>query len=157
MAEICCELHSKAARSLLACWQVAAVSSGCRPQAVWLAKNVTEASNDQCRSQGGAAPQLMWRTVRLGHVRPALKIRYSLAGQDTRLSPERPGLESRWRKLQKGTEDAQKVCREYPLSRVTNPLGLMFLMFLGFLPSSDFTAADGPPCPYANSAQHVFV
>ena len=24
-------------------------------------------------------------------------IRYSLAGQDTRLSPERPGLESRWR------------------------------------------------------------
>ena len=25
------------------------------------------------------------------------RIRYSLAGQDTRLSPERPGLESRWR------------------------------------------------------------
>ena len=25
------------------------------------------------------------------------KIRYSLAGQDTRLSPERPGFESRWR------------------------------------------------------------
>ena len=61
-------------------WQVAAVSSGCRPQAVWLAKNVTEASNDQCRSQGGAAPWLMWKTVRLGHARPALKIRYSLAG-----------------------------------------------------------------------------
>ena len=29
----------------------------------------------------------------------SVRIRYSLAGQDTRLSPERPGLESRWRKF----------------------------------------------------------
>ena len=29
---------------------------------------------------------------------PQPKIRYSLAGQDTRPSPERPGFESRWRK-----------------------------------------------------------
>ena len=35
----------------------------------------------------------------MGQERLALKIRYSLAGQDTRLSPERPGLESRWRNL----------------------------------------------------------
>ena len=100
---------------------------------------------------------MVWCSSITVHSSLLTRIRYSLAGQDTRLSPERPGFESRWRKLQKGTEDAQNVCREYPLSRVTNPLGLMFLMFLGFLPSSDFTAADGPPCPYANSAQHVFV
>ena len=35
----------------------------------------------------------------MGQERLALKIRYSLAGQDTWLSPERPGLESRWRNL----------------------------------------------------------
>ena len=34
----------------------------------------------------------------MGQERLALKIRYSLAGQDTRLSPERLGFESRWRK-----------------------------------------------------------
>ena len=39
---------------------------------------------------------------------------YSLAGQDTRPSPERPGLESRWRKMHKGTEAAQKPHREHP-------------------------------------------
>ena len=52
-----------------------------------------------CRSKGppcsqashGLATALQWRAV-------LPKIRYSLAGQDTRLSPERPGLESRWRK-----------------------------------------------------------
>ena len=42
------------------------------------------------------------------------------------------------------------------VEKKTRPLGLMFLMFLGCLPSSDFTAADGPPGPYAHSAQHVF-
>ena len=30
---------------------------------------------------------------------PSYNFRYSLAGQDTRLSPERPGFESRWRNL----------------------------------------------------------
>ena len=36
-----------------------------------------------------------------------VNFRYSLAGQDTRPSPERPGFESRWRKIlmrDKGTE-----------------------------------------------------
>ena len=45
-------------------------------------------------------------------------------------------------------------CRRTPLLKKIRPLGLMFLMFLGCLPSSDFTAADGPPL--AHSAQHVF-
>ena len=40
-----------------------------------------------CHGLASAPP---WRVV-------LAKIRYSLAGQDTRLSPERPGLESRWR------------------------------------------------------------
>ena len=51
-----------------------------------------------CRSKGppcsqashGLATALQWRAV-------LPKIRYSLAGQDTRLSPEAPGFESRWR------------------------------------------------------------
>ena len=48
-------------------------------------------------------------------------------------------------------------CRRTPLLRKASPLGLMFLMFLGCSPSSDFTAADGPPAPYAHSAQHAFL
>ena len=41
---------------------------------------------------------LAWLHHYLCHsLRTTSNIRYSLAGQDTRLSPERPGFESRWR------------------------------------------------------------
>ena len=46
-------------------------------------------------------PVVRWQRFSSNKSRHAelVKIRYSLAGQDTRLSPERPGFESQWRKL----------------------------------------------------------
>ena len=40
-----------------------------------------------------------WSKMDTGLSEIVSEIRYSLAGQDTRPSPERPGFESRWRKL----------------------------------------------------------
>ena len=40
------------------------------------------------------SPMVTWDALPLFAI---ATIRYSLAGQDTRLSPERPGFESRWR------------------------------------------------------------
>ena len=42
-------------------------------------------------------PAFPWASVTLPCAAKLHKIRYSLAGQDTRPSPERPGFESRWR------------------------------------------------------------
>ena len=47
-----------------------------------------------------------------------VSFRYSLAGQDTRPSPERPGLESRWRKrlsLMRGNRPQKDSCRSKPV------------------------------------------
>ena len=52
---------------------------------------------------------MVWCSSMIVHSSLLTRIRYSLAGQDTRLSPERPGFESRWRKLQNGTEGVQRV------------------------------------------------
>ena len=40
---------------------------------------------------------MVWCFFDIVHSSLFTRIRYSLAGQDTRLSPERPGFESRWR------------------------------------------------------------
>ena len=42
---------------------------------------------------------MVWCSSIRVHSSLITRIRYSLAGQDTRLSPERPGFKSRWRKL----------------------------------------------------------
>ena len=42
---------------------------------------------------------MVWCSSIRVHSSLLTRIRYSLAGQDTRLSPERPGFESRWRNL----------------------------------------------------------
>ena len=53
----------------------------------------------------------------MGQERLALKIRYSVAGQDTRLSPERPGFESRWWNLVVGCTAGCPVTAGLPASR----------------------------------------
>ena len=55
------------------------------------------------RACHGLASALPWRVV-------LTKIRYSLAGQDTRLSPERPGFESRWRNELLALSGICKLC-----------------------------------------------
>ena len=69
-------------------------------------------------------------------VQDNINLRYSLAGQDTRLSPERPGFESRWRKfgalcwalLRAGRHSAgwrtrKKSDHHYASRRTTRPAG----------------------------------
>ena len=62
-------------------------------------------------------------------------LRYSLAGQDTRLSPERPGLESRWRNFAHSHGWAAVTLRPSPMS-------LRFALFS----ACDERSQDPPKC-----------